>query len=104
MPEYYTSGPINIIINAFNELTAEDQENVTCFVAIYMGNWAKMMSSLSLSCHNKRRSDVQRIEFSKVLDLIIDKQDDPLFVKALLTGLPKELMQKYFEEREAVNY
>ena len=104
MPEYYTSGPINIIINAFNELEAEDQENVTCFVAIYMGSFAKVMSALSLSCNNKRKGDVQRIEFGKVLDFIIEKQYDPMFTKALLTGLPKELMQKYFEERDAANY
>ena len=105
LPEYFTSGPINIIINAFNSLDQEEQENVACLITIYMGSWSKISSSLSLSCNNRRRGgEVQRIEFSKIIDLMIEKEGDPQFTKALLTGLPKELMTKYFDEREAIGY
>ena len=64
-----------------------------------------MASSFSQSCNNRRRGgDVQRIEFSKIIDLMIEKENDSQFTKALLTGLPKELMTRYFDERDAIGY
>ena len=72
--------------------------------AIYMGACAKMMSSMSMSCNNKRKQDITRLEYPTVLDFLKEKEDDQAFVKQILSNLPKELMQRYFEEREATNY
>ena len=32
------------------------------------------------------------------------REKDPKFCAAILAGLPKEIMQKYFEERRSSNY
>ena len=32
------------------------------------------------------------------------RENDPKFCAAILAGLPKEIMQKYFEERRSSNY
>lgn len=45
-----------------------------------------------------------RHDFNSVLDFLIEKEDDPKFCAAVLAGLSKEIMQKYFEERRASNY
>jgi len=69
-----------------------------------MGKWASMMSNMSMSCGGNHNANVRRFDFHNVLNFLIDKEQDSRFCAAVLSGMPKELMQKYFEERKAVNY
>ena len=47
---------------------------------------------------------MRRLNFECVLDFLRENEDDPKFCAAVLAGLPKELMTKYFEERRVQNY
>ena len=103
MPDLFTKGPINVIKTAFATLEEEEQQKVRCFVTIYMNRWANMMSKLALVCRNAGH-DVRRLNFECVLDFLRENEDDPKFCAAVLAGLPKEIMTKYFEERRVQNY
>lgn len=103
LPDLYTKGPINVLKTAFATLDEEEQAKVRCFVTIYMNKWANMMSKLALMCRNGGH-DVRRLNFECVLDFLRENEDDPKFCAAVLAGLPKELMTKYFEERRVQNY
>ena len=100
MPELFTKGPINIIKNAFSSLSEEDQRKVKCFVTIYMGKVANLMSNMALMCKGTAHL-VERQNFEHVLDFLRQREKDPKFCAAILAGLPKEIMQKYFEERRS---
>ena len=104
MPELLTKGPINIIKQAFSTLSAEEQRKVRYFVTIYMGKIASMMSSMALMCKSSNTHLVHRLNFEHVLDYIRENEDDQKFCAAILAGLPKEIMQRYFEERRSQNY
>ena len=74
------------------------------FISIYMGKWANMMSNMSMNCNSSNNNNVRRNEFNTVLDFLIEKEDDSKFCSQVLAGLPKEIMQKYFDERKLTNY
>ena len=78
--------------------------NVVSFTSIYMGKWSRMLSNLSMSCGGNNNNHVQRSTHSNVLQFLITKEQDSKFCAAVLSGLPKEIMQRYFEERRAINY
>lgn len=103
MPDLFTKGPINVIKTAFATLEEEEQQKVRCFVTIYMNRWANFASKLALMCRNAGH-EVRRLNFETVLDFLRENEDDPKFCAALLAGLPKEIMTKYFEERRVQNY
>jgi len=44
--------------------------------AVYMGNVAKILSSMSMSCNNKRAQDITRLEFPTLLDFLKEKEHD----------------------------
>ena len=69
-----------------------------------MGKWASMMSNMAMNCNGNGHNLVRRLDFNHVLDFLKEKEDDPKFCASVLAGLPKEIMQKYFDERRSTNY
>ena len=65
-----------------------------------MGKVANLMSAMALMCKNNTYM-VERQNFDHVLDFLRQREMDPKFCAAVLAGLPKEIMQKYFEERRS---
>ena len=78
--------------------------NVVAFTSIYMGKWARVASNLSMSCGGNNNNHVRRSNHSNVLSFLREKELDSKFCASVISGLPKEIMQRYFEERKAANY
>jgi len=57
-----------------------------------------------MSCGGNNNNHVRRSTHSNVLSFLIEKELDSRFCAAVISGLPKEIMQRYFEERRAINY
>ena len=65
-----------------------------------MGKVANIMSSMALMCRNAHHN-VHRVNYEYVLNFLRDREKDSKFCAAILAGLPKEIMQRYFEERRS---